>query len=507
MSVTNTDFTPPQTTAGRRRRRMRRGLVGVGVTVAVVGAAAGTQVVVSALHRCGAGVTRQGDECVGVTDGSYVFDPALATVEGQIRAENHRVEDRPHVTVALLTPLTSSAVSTVSIERIRSQLEGAYVAQHSANSSGSNPRIRLVLANMGSQEQAWEPVVDQLADMVNGPQHLVTVIGMGVSSDPTVRAAKALAGHGIPMVGAVITGDGLNTTATGLGGPIPGLTRVNPSVGDELAVLAEYLTGHRRDLHTALLVGDENSSDLYTGALQRDFTTTGLSRYWVDGGRVVQPYDGTPGTPGTDAQFRAIVANLCGVNPPDMVFYAGRASLLPTFVARLRQRNCARDRTVTVVTGSDASALAASLPRPQAVDAPVTVVYAPLVDPNALANRRFNPDLAQYQRFADTFTRVNGFPADDLADGWAIMTHDAMLAATLAIGRATGQSSQLPAPGDVRSLLYLANSPTTSVPGAGGTFTFDPKTGDAVGRRIPVMELRPDGSLTVLGTFPQPRAT
>lgn len=129
----------------------------------------------------------------------------------------------------------------------------------------------------------------------------------------------------------------------------------------------------------------------------------------------------------------------------------------------------------------------------------------PLVDRSALADRRFKPDLAQYQRFAGTFTQVNGFGADDLAGGWAIMTHDAMLAATLAIGRATGQSSQLPAPGDVRSLLYLSNSPTTSVPGAGGTFTFDLKTGDTVGRRIPVMELRPDGSLAVLSTFPQPR--
>ncbi|HEY9472505.1 MAG TPA: hypothetical protein VIS06_01505, partial [Mycobacteriales bacterium] len=410
-------------------------------------------------------------------------------------------------TVALLTPLTSSTVSNVSIERIRSQLEGAYVAQHTANSGGINPRIRLVLANMGSQEQAWEAVVGQLAGMADGSDHLVTAIGMGVSSQPTVRAAKALAGHGIPVVGAVITADGLNTTATGLGGPIPGLTRVNTSVGDELAVIADHLGRNRPDLHTALLVSDENSSDLYTAALQRDFTTTGLSRYWVDGGRVVQPYDGTPGTPGTDAQFRAIVSNLCGVNPPDMVFYAGRASLLPTFVARLRQRNCARDRTVTVVTGSDASDLAAGLPRPNAVDAPVTVIYAPLADPAALADRRFNPDLAQYQRFANTFTRVSGFTADDLADGWAIMTHDAMLAATIAIGRATGQSSQLPGPGDVRSLLYLSNSPTTSVPGAGGTFTFDPRTGDAVGRRIPVMELRPDGSLAVLGTFPQPAHT
>lgn len=504
--MTSIDFTPPATTAGVRRRRLRRGLMVVAAVAVLALLATGARVVVSVLHRCGAGVSRQADECVGVSDGSYAFDPKLAVVESRIHAENERVNDQPHVTVALLTPLTSTPASDVSIERIRSQVEGAYVAQHAANSAGITPRVRLVLANMGSLEQAGGPVVDQLLDMRGEPDHLVAVIGLGVSSRPTVRAAKALARNGIPMVGAVITADSLNTTAAGLGGPIPGLTRVNPSVADEAAVIADYLAGHRPDLATAMLVTDDNATDLYTTALQRDFTATGLSRYWVAGGRVVQPYDGAPGAPGTDAQFKAIVANLCGVDPPDMVFYAGRAVLLPTFVARLRQRNCARDRTVTVVTGSDATSLESRLPEPQNVDAPVSVIYASLADPRALASPTLNPDVAQYQRFANAFTGVNGFGSADLTDGWAIMTHDAMLAATTAIERATGQSGGIPRPGDVRSLLYLSNSPTTSVPGAGGTFMFDPKTGDAVGRRIPVLELRPDGSLTVLASQHQSAA-
>lgn len=482
-----------------RRRRMWRKRIAMTLTVVVV-VAIGVPIGIWFVNRCGAGVTKHDGECVGVTDGSFVFDPALQQIEDKIKAENDSIAGQDYVTVAYLGSLTETP--TVSIERIRSQLEGAYVAQHAANSSGIYPKVRLVLANKGSLEQAWESVTKQLTEMTEAPDRLVAVVGLGVSSLQTAESAKMLSRADIPMVGSVITADSLNTRAEGLGGPIDGLTKVVPNVGQLVAVLAEYLAQSRPDLRTAMLVSDGNPDDLYTSTLKKDFTEKQLAAYWVNGGSVIQPYDGTPGTSGILNQFSTIVSNFCGVDPPDMVFYAGRAALLPDFITQLRKRSCVT-RPITVVSGFDAAGLRTTLPPPPDSNHPVSIIYAG-PDPKALADPQWNRDFDQYNRFEKMFTTDSGFDPEDLEDGWAIMTHDAMLAAVTAITRATGQSPTPPTRKDVRIQLYLSNSPTTSVPGAAGTFMFNSTTGDVAGRRLPVMEIQPDNSFIVRGVFDQP---
>lgn len=492
----------PDTPAGRRRRLVSR-LTAAGAGVVVV-AAAGVVIVVTRSGNedlCDPGVTRRAGDCVGVTDGTYVFESELRAVEGKIQKENDRIGDQPHVTIALMASLTSGDGGLVSIKRIRSQVEGAYVAQHTENASGVSPKIKLVLANIGNREQARSEVTEQVMGLTGGGDHLVAVVGPGLSTRGTATTLKALSRKEIPVVGNQITGDNLNAVGAGVGGPFPGVVKVNVTAGDELSVLADHLGRHRPDIRTAMLISDSNPDDLYTGALQTDFTRGKLARYWTAGGRVVQPYDGRQPA---SAQFRAIVSNLCGENSPDTIFYAGRALLLPDFVQRLRQRTCARDRAVTIVTGSDASALTDTLPAPRDTDAPVSLVYVPLAAPTALASPKWNPELAQYRRFQAAFTQQAGFDGRDLSDGWAMMTHDAVLAASIAVERASDQAGAIPQPRDIGNILRLLNSPSTSVPGAAGTFTFDPTTGNVRGRRLHVLELRPDGRLVIQGMYSQP---
>jgi hypothetical protein len=60
--------------------------------------------------------------CVGISDGSYVFDPALADVEKKIHEENQSVtKDHPHdyVSVVLLLPISADQGNIMSMGRSR----------------------------------------------------------------------------------------------------------------------------------------------------------------------------------------------------------------------------------------------------------------------------------------------------------------------------------------------------------------------------------------------------
>lgn len=486
--------------AGRRKRRRIRTSGALALALLIAAGAGWYFAAVPLFRPCNGDLTLHGGECVGVSDGTHSFgDNRLASLEARIRDENRKIAGSRAITVALLMPITLQPEGNprrpgnnlLSLEQVRAQIEGAHIAQLQANNSEQELKVRLVLANEGSHEHAWRPVVDRLKQMVHDPQPLVAVTGLGVSVQQTVDGARELSRSGIPMVGAVITADGLNSEDA----RIPGLTRVNPSNSDVLAALAGYLPTQRPDLRTAMLVADTNPDDFYTRNLTEDFQRQ-LGSYLRAAGSPTMPYQGRPGSVGITTQFENIAGRLCGDNPPDMVFYAGRAGLLPEFVTQLRQRGCARDRNVTVVTGSDASDLQVTLDPPARTDAPVSVIYGALAEPTALADPATNPDFHGYQRFEEAFLGV-GFPAEHLSNGWAIMQHDALLAVETAARNAVEQQPTLPEPGDVGSHLLLFNDATHKVNGAGGSFNLD-LAGNATNRRIPIIELTPEGNIKVL---------
>ena len=213
-------------------------------------------------------VFKNNGACAGVTDGSYVFSPGLGPIEHAIAAENAKVVKLKHyVTVALLTPMTSSTTSAVSLSRIKHELAGAYAGQLAANGSDlaqASPAINLVLANEGtSQELAYRRVTSLLKQMRAAPTNLRAVIGMGVSVAPTVAGATALGNAGIPMIGSVTTADQLDWPNH------HGLARVVPDVAEEITTLKQYFQAHG-GMGSAFLVEDEDTSDFYTLDLKQD---------------------------------------------------------------------------------------------------------------------------------------------------------------------------------------------------------------------------------------------
>lgn len=478
----------------RPARRGRWWLLAAG-GVAVLAAVSLVLTLKSAPHPdtpCTTCVIRDGGQRVGVTDGSFIFDPALRTVEGDIRRADQGLARGKYVTVAFLGPLTPSP--DVSIGRIRSWLEGAYIAQQVANRTGAGPQIRLVLANVGSGENQYQPVVRQLDRMTTGPDPLVAVTGMGISVPQTLQTARLLSQHSIPMVGAVITGDSLSQVS------VPGLFRVNPDVRDEVSALAHYLRGAGLG-DRAMLIQDNAPGDLYTASLNADFRA-GLAGYIQAGGFPEEPFDAPPNSGALGAQFSALSGNLCGRNPPDMILYAGRVDDLPDFIHHLWARgvDCEPRRLITVVTGSDASSLQGQL-KPAPGDAPVRVIYAALADPAELAARpNGRNDRNLWQAFYAAFTKR--FPASDLGDGWAIMSHDALVAADQAVIKISASQGQVTARNVRGELGDLSAS--NAVPGAAGDFGFDPVAGNPTGRDFPVLELTPGGALRLRDVYPLP---
>lgn len=487
------DFRPPPRPGDQKRaRRARTGLVVLAVLVVAAAGVTGYHFATrsgrapspSPLALCPGStpqfqVFRNNGACVGVTDGSYVFNPSLAPIERAIASENASVrEQRTYATVALLTPMTASATSDVSLARIKDELAGAYAAQLAANGgdlSEDRPPIQLVLANEGtSQELAYGQVTGLLTEMRRPPANLRAVIGMGVSVEQTVLGAKILSKAGIPMIGAVTTADQLDWSN------ITGLARVVPDVSDQITALQRYFAAHG-GLGPAVLIADSNTSDLYTSDLMKDFTAA----FGQDLTSQAQPFG--PGL-GESTELRLITSSVCSLTGiPPTVLYAGRESDLPTLISNLQGAPNCGGKQITVVTGSDAVALPASQTANQTREGHVSVVYSDIANPNPKAV------LAAVQKvFADSPAGIAS-----LSDPWTIATYNAMTTASIAITDAASASSPVPLLGTVLGVIPLL-SQRQEVPGATGLFSIG-TDGNVINPDVPILKLT-DGSVTLLSS-------
>ncbi|MCR6484914.1 hypothetical protein M8542_18965 [Amycolatopsis sp. OK19-0408] len=447
-------------------------LVGVLVVVPSIGEAGRT---------CGDGVEKRGDtgECTGVTDGSYVFSPGLADVEQRIHAENDRVaaSGQPVVTIAAFLPMTLTEHDILSDEWVRHQLEGAYIAQRRANTTGSwgsLPLVRLLLANPGSRLAQWEPVVTDLVGRA-AAERLVAVTGIGLSLDTARDAIRRLSEHRIPVVASHLAADEFSE--------IPGFMRVSPTSSTYGLAAASYV---KPTAHTATVVQDVNPGDLYPKTLATAFTRKFADETHRIVGRT-EEYDSS--LPGIENTFLQMMPNICG-NQPEVVYFAGRENHLTSFIAELAQRPCL-DRHITVLTGDLALVGPPGPEMRRGLQANVTVFAPGLAHPQAWASSpgAFNPTaVANFTEpgCTDCFTAV--FPKERLDDGIAILAHDAVLTVVWAI---RGIPRVAPEQVTAQDVLQAKNRlhGTLAVPGASGMISFDDR-GDPVNKAVPILRVR-----------------
>ncbi|MBA0051875.1 hypothetical protein E0L36_13500 [Streptomyces sp. AJS327] len=481
-------------------------------------------------QRCGDGVVERGpgDECVGVTDGSYVFDPGLAKVSRLIHAENERVEKSgdPWVSVAYSEPMTTREGGDPS-ERsandrggavVRQAVEGAYLAQLELNHQGgrgSTPKVKLLLANSGQGAEQWEPLVDQLVDMAGERKNpLVAVAGFGQSVTTTHRAVNALRTAGVPTVGSTVAADGLARKRP------KGFFRVSVPNRDQALAAAGYLAkrqaakGSGEGAYRVDVVRDVREDDTYSTSLDRDFTGAvrkkGL-RLESDG------YAFESGRSASGTALASIAEKVCRPERRlDAVYFAGRGRELRMFTEALTApgRNC----PITVVSGSSALGVFFDAPDTdsEGVDsgsggsevtgqgddtggAPdfhrrwdrsdVEVLYTAYAHPEGAERiyprRAANP----YPEFARAYRGQFGGDRG-LASGQAMMGHDTVITVGEAARDAAGESGreQVDAGGVLNMLLQIGSG--DSVPGLSGPIAFDER-GDPKDKPMALVELRP----------------
>jgi ABC-type branched-subunit amino acid transport system substrate-binding protein len=424
-------------------------------------------------------------ECIGITDGGYLFsDPSAATnnddrnviekindIQKRIEIENNAAAATGrYVKVVLLAPLTVShdkdTLSATPLKEILRGLEGSYTALYRVNHSSSfgDPavKIQLLLANQGSQQNA-DPDFLSLIVKASQPSHpVVAVIGLG-SSVPNIKTAiEYSAERGIPLVSAVASAD--NLTA------LPLLWSVSPSNKEYVDRIHSFLgTKEEKDtLKSGIIVYDLNS-DYFTQSLTQDYRGDDLKPY------VKFPDQGFRGAtqrgPAQPDVFVPVVTNLCNAandqkNPLDMVFYAGRAPDLKAFSEALKTRTC-QNRALTVLTATSGF--------PSVLDS----VHEVLQGSNVRVVVATSADSASpgYPDFLNAY-KARGFNEEDL-DGYVIEYHDALATAAQAIRLAAlGKPTQPPTPEDVAVQVGNLNL-SYAVRGASGTLSFQPQGGRA----------------------------
>jgi hypothetical protein len=277
-------------------------------------------------------------ECVGVTDGSFLFDPqdpALTAVEKAIEQEDQRVT-KPgsgYVSVAYLAPF-SAAGGVEAIHTVAEQLEGAYAAQYYANRynvEGKAPLIQLLIVNDGAQALQWPAAVDDI-NRVRASAHVVAVAGLGVSLDTTMSAVNKLTGNPdpltklpgdpdpLPVVGTVTADDFDN---------IPNMVRVSPSNQDAVSATLSFI---KPKTSTALLIEDTNDHDTYDKALVKEFGSgfpDKTARHVILG---VETYDTLNGdSPEVQNRIGQMTTNICS-DKTNYVLFAGRGRDLATLL-------------------------------------------------------------------------------------------------------------------------------------------------------------------------------
>ncbi|MFE6160524.1 amino acid ABC transporter substrate-binding protein [Streptomyces sp. NPDC056486] len=301
---------------------------------------------------CADGVTKSGGECVGVNGSGYDFgEPQIAPVAARIAEENRRIDKQPHVTVAMMLPLQPE--SKAERQQLRSELQGAFLAQYRANREPGKPVVRLVLANPGKDYLRQDEVVPELVRMSrSGSDNLRAVTGFNLSLDATKKAVRSLTEQQVPVLVARASASSLANGESKDGTyDFKGLARIIPTNEQQARALAAY-NGSRKDRQTVLV--RDTRPDPYVRSLARAF-----QKLPEDG--PAGPDDMTFTSPGVadpgdvDNQFRPTVNTICN-SGADTVYFAGRSTHLRLFLKSLAKEACA-ERKFTVVSGSDAASL------------------------------------------------------------------------------------------------------------------------------------------------------
>lgn len=446
-------------------------------------------------------------ECVGATDGTYLFNPgdaALVKVEDKLKAEDAWVRGtgKSYVTVAYLMP---AAGGTQTGQTFDQQLEGAYTAQYYANSGGdvqgTAPLIQLLIASSGVNAGEY-PIADADLEHDVASQHLVAVAGITISEDSTLNQVKDLTAAGIPVFGSNLTGDNFDN--------IPDFVRAAPSNSQEVEALLKYI---KPRYTKAFLIEDTNPDDIYDTSLWTEFrsqfpdhahTIVGIETYDSEGEITVTDPVGQE----VSNIISQMTSGIC-TSGADVVLFGGRGRDMATLISALASRPCLT-QPVRIVTGDDASSIQTDGAMAQGLASGVTVYYGSESDPGEWADatgtlmvngtNEYAQSRQAYLQYLAQVTRQFGTATAAGAD--TTMGYDAMLTCISAIHLAGEHTpAEVTTSGVAQELSLLQGSRTVygaSGPiGLSGVYTGAGAQGsNPVGKVVPILRLSPSGQVT-----------
>jgi hypothetical protein len=433
---------------------------------------------------------------VYVTDGSYVFSDNLRSVENQILAENNRVtaNGNHYVTIAFSDYMNPEAGNNaVTQDEVRHDLEGAHIAQLAWNHPlGRSPEVpvKLLLVDQGARGASWSPAADALAGKVTS-DHLVAVVGLGISIDTTRNLIDRLVPNKVGLVGAALTGDSM-TTSLGGSGPVPGMVRAAPTNTNEAEAAVRFLdTAAEIPDHPAImLVQDQNKTEDYALTLGKAFTaavTAGTARHAT----MISPGISIDSSLGDAGMILGASAEKVCTAHADVVYFAGREGDLQGFLTGLATRTCARDRHLTVISGDGVAHLSGK-PLWQGADANLTVIFTSIAHPAMWQQNPSATSAAIAAHFGDCETCFRGLfhdePPTALDDTGAIMSHDSVWLALKAVEYTRNPNPSASAVAQALNQLRVALA-------SGWVCAFD---GDhnPVNKAIPIVEVDQTGGLS-----------
>lgn len=397
------------------------GKAGMALAVVLAGAAAGAGLYAG--NDAFVSHTSPGPCATGcVTDGSVPFGTAgMVTVERRIEGQNRQaVATGNYVSVVLLDPFTFTPGGTVSQGRMLDELAGAAQAQVRANTlvqqgTSKGPMIELLLANEGSSaEEAASAAVAQV-ESLEGPDHIVAVAGLGLSTQATEDVATELGADTMPMFGAVTTGDQFD------GDFYQGLYQVVPDVYDQVQALESVLT--LGSTQTVGLVYSTQQTDIYSSDLHQDFLAAFGSLVGLQGDAF------TPDSSGSGDEFAGIPKRVCALpGKSQYVLYAGRETQLPALILMFQQTGSCAGHQVTIVSGSDVNALPrAASGRPAGLPGATVTVFYSDIEGDTLPAGLSSQDV-------ESASDQQGCAA--APDPWAVATYNSVIAAATSISEA-----------------------------------------------------------------------
>ncbi|MFD0412819.1 ABC transporter substrate-binding protein [Streptomyces sp. NPDC127108] len=507
-----------------RGRELRRGERILGrwaagfVALVLLGATAVIVVPILTRSDCQDGLVEKEGECVGLLDATAqvpVFKPGddgpdkeFSGLVKRIAKENKWVQDlwesskgdadkKPYVKVALLLPFNTDKTGAMTAPLVKRSLAGAYAAQHNANRSSSGVRFQMLLGNIGTDLDLWQPAVDAVAKLSGGGEQteddspLVGVMGLPNSEPDTQAAARALSKKNIPAVSGVLSSPTIKART---------LYKAPPNNRNSVAALARYLDD-KPGKGKGFLVWDSRTEDGYVTNTKAEL----LDRFGTKYKLTVRDksYVGTMGPyAGASAAMAPAASSLCKAGA-DTVFVAGRDWDLPELVKAIDEDGECKNREdkaktpiriLRVSTGLTSRLTSESMRKAMTEANVVTLNAAPTDNPSW---SRGEDAPGQFQTFFTTITGKAGIKRADLDDGYAIMHYDAFQVLIKAVTQFTDNENnkgKLPSKFDVNSNIGNMTVGTDGdcgdcVRGASGEFGYTSGNGNwPVCKTVPVIE-------------------